>query len=258
MVKRGYTEITGYDRSKGGLTKAARAYGGKRKMSAFSRYKKRANAKIGGFLGIELKYYDTALVTTALTAPSDCAGGEVDPETVLTISAPAQGDGETNRDGKQILVKSAYVTGNIHRPINSDEGDAHTEGPVYIALVMDMQTNKAQLNSEDVFTNPSGGSSTAAQPLRDLQYTSRFKVLDSCVVMPSVRYVVQDGAATGSISGEIVPFKLSWNGEMPVNFTGTAAGVASVTDNSLHVIAYAAATSSGPQINYNARVRFVG
>ena len=37
---------------------------------------------------MELKYYDTSLVSSALTKPTDASGGEHDPATILTISAP--------------------------------------------------------------------------------------------------------------------------------------------------------------------------
>jgi len=55
-----------------------------------------------GFLGVERKFYDTALTATAIVSPTDCTGAELDPSATSMISTPAQGDSEQNRDGKQI------------------------------------------------------------------------------------------------------------------------------------------------------------
>lgn len=209
-------------------------------------------------MGTELKYVDTALVDSAIAAPTDAAGAERDPATVLCLNPIAQGDGQTERDGRQCLLKSCYVTGIISEPASADNADAQAGGVYYVALVQDMQTNGAQLNSEDVFTNPGGAAKTAPLVLRDLQYTARFKVLDSVTLHEPNKYAFTDGAATGTISGFHLPFKLSWNGEMPVTFTGTTANVSTIQDNSLHIIAYCSTTSGTPVISYNSRVRFVG
>lgn len=217
-----------------------------------------ANARTGGFLGLELKFVDYSL-SAFLVAPGDAAGGEADPATALCLNAIAQGDGENQRDGRQAIVKSCYVAGNINVAAEADETDAHTSRNYYVALVMDTQTNGAQLNSEDVFTNPGAAATQACNVLRDMQYTQRFKVLDSVVLVSPPQYVVQDGAATGSISGYTIPFKLSWNGEMKVSFSGTTAAISAIQDNTLHIIAYASPNiTQAPAIIYNSRVRFVG
>ena len=52
---------------------------------------RRQNLRTAGFLGIEKKFYDTSLVDAALTAPTDCTGGEHDPSATSMISAPAGG-----------------------------------------------------------------------------------------------------------------------------------------------------------------------
>jgi len=216
------------------------------------------NPRIGGFMGIELKFRDTSLVDQVITAPTNAAGGELDPGTVNCLNPIAQGDGESERDGRQCMLKSCYVTGIISEPASADNADAQAGGVYYVALVQDMQTNGAQLNSEDVFTNPGGAAKTAPLVLRDLQYSARFKVLDSVILHEPNKYAFTDGAATGTISGFHLPFKLSWNGEMPVTFTGTTGNVSTIQDNSLHIIGFCSTTSGTPVLSYNARVRFVG
>jgi len=129
---------------------------------------------------------------------------------------------------------------------------------VYIALVLDKQTNAAQADSELVFTNPGASAVTAASPLRNMQYTSRFEVLDSVCLEIEQPQATYDGTNLEQ-AGSRTPFKLSWTGDLMTQYVGTAATVASIQDNSLHVIAYAGPDlTAAPVISYNSRVRFVG
>ena len=72
---------------------------------------RRRNIRTAGFLGIEHKFIDTSLVSSALTAPTDSTGGEHDPATVLCLNAVAQGDGEEQRDGKAYVIDQLYMNG---------------------------------------------------------------------------------------------------------------------------------------------------
>ena len=67
------------------------------------------------FTGIapELNYLDCAKTLSALTAPTDCSGGEMNPTTGCTgcLSAPSQGDAYNQRDGSKITIKSILIQG---------------------------------------------------------------------------------------------------------------------------------------------------
>lgn len=230
----------------------ARALPKKRYGSAAMR-----NQRTGGFLGIELKFVDYSLVG-AILAPTDAAGAELDPATALCLNVVAQGDGENQRDGRQAVVKSCYVNGNVYIGNQSDQADVKGAPLIFIAMVLDTQTNGAQLNSEDVFTNPAASGTAAPCPLRDLQYSQRFTVLDSCQLVMPMRTTGTDGASTMSVAGATIPFKLSWNGELKNTYSGTTAAIASLQDNSIHIIGYASNVDGTPQIVYNSRCRFVG
>lgn len=245
-------------RSRSKVTRASQAV--KRAMGVLrarnARLRKR-NVRTAGFLGIENKFYDTARTALSLTAPTNAAGAEVDPVTVNTISAPAQGDGESNRDGRCIKINSIHINGNVFTSAQSAQSSADEGTIIYIALIQDMQTNGAQLNSEDVFTNPGAIAGLAANPFRDLQYSRRFKVLAKKVITlinPNL-----GGAAAAFIQNGITkPFMFNLKCNIPVNFTATTEGVSSVADNSLHLVAYCSDTTTAPQIRYNSRIRFVG
>lgn len=210
-------------------------------------------------LGIEKKFYDTALAATALVAPLDAAGGEFDPSATSMISTPAVGDAEQSRDGKKIIIKSAQVKGTVHLPPGEDVANPTVACQVFVALVLDTQTNGAQLNSEDVFKNLANEAGSAAGPMRNLLFGPRFKILKSEILDLNSQTLAVEATDLFAHAGLRKNFEWYCPMELPVNFNaGTTASVANVIDNSLHVIAYATNVSNAPTISYNARIRFVG
>lgn len=96
-------------------------------------------------------------------------------------------------------------------------------------------------------------------PLRNLQQSNRFRILDTAWVEPGGAYVVPDGANTGSVSVQNTPtVKLNWSGNVLVNCTAATASVAAAADNAFHVLAFAGSTSQTPTFYGKCRVRFVG
>ena len=146
-----------------------------------------------------------------------------------------------------------------------DQTATNTPPTVFCALVLDRQSNGATLNSEDVFTNPAASALLAVNPLRNMSFTSRFKVLDTWTHTwePSQLMAFNDQATTTFASmGGHKPFVLSKKFKTPLRVTfttgSTTADIANVIDNSLHVIAYASNLSTAPNIQYTSRMRFVG
>lgn len=214
------------------------------------------NARTGGFLGQELKYYDTSFGPTPVVATITSA--ETDPLTVLTLSAPAQGDGAQNRDGKQIIIKNINVRGEVHRENVSAQTTVPGHMVVVVALVLDQQSNGAQLNSEDVYNQPGVGNTTNA--VRNLEYSKRFKVLAYERLEFDSPPFIWNGSNM-NVGGSVKKFEWNKKVNIPVNFTtGTTAGISNVVDNSLHVVAWAtiATTPDIAYLEYAARIRFVG
>ncbi len=211
-----------------------------------------ANLRIGGFLGIENKFIDHELGVTTLSGT--WAGGELDEGTALSRSAIAQGDGESNRDGRKANLLSVHVKGFLR--IISQEAAANPVfgGIVRLILVMDKQTNGAQLNAEDVVTV----TTQDINAWRNLQNSQRFRILkDQRIEMPVTNmstFQVNDF----STSQQEMPFEFHVVFKKPivVNHTGTTAVVASIADNSLHLIGIS--TLGIHQISYVSRVRFRG
>jgi hypothetical protein len=212
-----------------------------------------ANARTGGFVGRELKFYDTSRNQAAGTT-ANASAAMVDPATVLCLSAPAQGDGESDRNGRKISMKNIFIKGKVYGTTISTAGDHDANW--FVALVLDTQTNGAQCASENIFTNPSGQVRDLSSVVRNLEHSKRFKVLDRVHIHgPSHNW--NDGVNDRSISAAM-PFTLSAKDLPDVTFTANTAGVASVSDNSLHIVAYCDQTYHTPFITYNSRLRYVG
>lgn len=230
--------------------------------AGYRRYNLRSalNARTGGLLGIEKKFVDCA-VGAVITAPTAATGGEFPPGSGITgcYTAPAQGDGPSNRDGNKIVVCEINCIGTIVVPAQINQTTADDSCVVYMALVQDTQTNGAQLNSEDVFSNPSGNAFNAANPLRNMSYTSRFKLLaikKKQLRIPTLTYDGTNIEQTGFHS----PIQLKWKGKIPVTFTtaSTTADIANVTDNSVQLVGFCSNASMIPAFYGNVRTRFYG
>lgn len=230
----------------------------KRLATGFS--SRRANIRTGGYAGLELKFHDTSLAIE-LKAANDGSSGEASPETTLCLNAMGQGNTASTREGRSIDMKSIYVTG-IVTASAAVAAAPKPDRQVYIALVMDKQTNGAQLSSEDVFTNPSGARHAAANPLRDLEQSKRFRVLDVARLTLKV-HNVYNGTNFTAEWGDVC-FSLSAKKLPKVQFLGNGATVADISDNSLHVIAFCNSDGEGDQVvgaptmYYNSRLRFTG
>ncbi len=213
--------------------------------------------RTGGFTGIERKFYDTHLSLAALTAPTDSAGGEHNPSATICLNSIVQGDGEEQRDGRKATIQSCYVNGIIacSPQINQTALDAALK--VYVALVLDTQTNGALLNSEDVFKNESADALLASSPMRNMQFTQRFRILDTAVMDIPFPQAAYDGTNLEQ-AGSVTSFRLSSNMTFNTLYSGTTESIANITDNSLSIIAFSSDVGLVPSIAYNARVRFVG
>lgn len=206
-------------------------------------------------MGVERKYYDTSLAATNLnTGAAAWTGNELDPTGVLCLSAPAQGDGATNRDGNKITVTSVEIWGHVDVSV----GATGTAVPpnVFLALIQDTQCNGTELNSEDVFT--SGTAENAVEPLRNMSFGKRFKVLKEWKLSPTEFDAV---VVNGSFWTQ--NFKHYRKLTMPVTFTtaSTAAGVASVASSNALFLIGCIQDNSGTSkyhVSYNARIRFIG
>lgn len=212
-------------------------------------------------LGVEKKFLDNSLAATAVVSSTTYTGCEQDPATTLCLTAPAQGDGGSNRDGRQIIGKSVHIRGQLNIvPIEDTLANPPFATLVHVAIVLDRQTNNAQENSEDIYTIPGAAVGVATFPMRNMDFAKRFKVLrEEVFVFDNLNYDRSAANAFG-IAGQAKPF--DWFiplNDLRINFNSTTTGViGNVLDNSIHVVANTNTTTLAPTIAYNSRFRFIG
>lgn len=209
------------------------------------------NQRTGGYEGLEKKFIDYEYGPTAISA--GVAGGEADPASG-SISAMARGDGQSDRDGRQCTLFSVHVSGRVILDADSAGGSNPLSGTARIVLVLDTQTNASQLNAEDVFVDPSSASHDDLS-FRNLQYQRRFRVLATETV--NLRRDLGFDSTTNS-SGQTYAFQMhkDFKNGIRVDHNGTTADVATITDNSLHVLAMSNDQSGPMTLTYYSRVRF--
>lgn len=216
------------------------------------------NYRTGGFMGIENKFIDYTLNSGTLT--SSWAGAEHNPTTIDCLSAVAQGDGESSRDGRKYAVNSVHLQGQVSHLAAESETVPAPDIIVKVALVQDTQTNGTELSAENVFSD--AAATHDVYGFRNLQFVKRFKVLaHKWITLPVGQSTTNEGGIN-LFANNKVSRKWSMNYKfkepMIVNCTGTTAVVGSIADNSLHLIACANDNSATTTVSYISRCRFTG
>lgn len=229
-------------------------------MMARKRYRG-PNRRTGGYLGIELKFYDTKLVGAALASPVDATGGEHNPTAVICLNTVTAGTGEEQRIGRKITMHSIGIRGVVNCAPQTGVANIDAATEIFIALVHDKQTNGALLNSEDVFTNKGANAILATSLWNNLQFKDRFNVLATRKFNMQNPTAFNDAAATGNgeQAGLQQVFQIFVNLKgMKTLYKATTETIANIIDNSLTIVAFCNNTGLVPQISYNARLRFTG
>lgn len=231
--------------------------------SLLSQAKRMRTRRTGFGLNSEAKYYDLNY-NAAVAATADWSGAEADPATILCLNGVPQGDTMTTRDGQKIEMKSIFVTGLINIPTQSAQSAAENDSTVFIALVLDKQTNKAQLNSEDVYENTRSGTDSylLSSPLRKMNFTERFKVLATKTITfpPPPIAALTDAGTTLVQQGIKVPFTMFANLKglgTKFDTSATTGAIGTIVDNSLHMVAVCNNQDFAPTLIYQSRLRFV-
>jgi len=231
----------------------------------YAAYRALMNPRIQGLLGMEKKFFDSAIQPTPLVTTDAWANGVYNPVTVFSatdcISTPAVGPAANQRVGKQITIKQLYLRGAIHLQSKADATVLPGQVTAFLAVVLDTQTNGAQVASEQIYYNPCGDIDGRVHPLRNLQNAQRFRVLKEQVFpfpAPAAAYAGETPAPLFVYGGTGVEFDWFIPLDLQVNFNQqTTAAIANVEDNSLHIIA-ACNDDVSVHLVYSARIRFLG
>lgn len=214
--------------------------------------RRRANRRYGGYMHIERKFIDRSYGPTAVS--NTRAGAEADPAGgILCLGGPAQGNTESTRDGRRIRLLSLYIRGDVYATALPDQADAPSQTHIIrVMVVLDKQSNGAQLASETVITN----ATHLEHAHLYLENSLRYKILAEKTFVLNPVVIMTDGANTGSVGYQTEQFKWYIPLHIRQTFSSADAGIAGISDNSLHVIAFGNSTTAFLQ--YESRVRFVG
>ncbi len=211
----------------------------------------RVNKRTGGFVDIENKFGDFELNASAFAT----TWAAMNPATADSISPVAQGDGESNRDGRVYHINSIHIRGQVD--INVSESQTAPIEDIYVRVLMihDTQTNAAELTATDVMD---GGQTNDWFSFRNLQNTTRFRVIAKFTRTIRPRSMNEGAVNLFAMGKQLIPFAMNhrFKSPMKVICSGTTAVIGSIRDNSLHIIGVASNTAA--RLSYQSRVRFTG
>lgn len=206
---------------------------------------------------VELKYFDAYYDSVAMTAGYTYFVPDM-PSGAGALNTMAQGDGPSDRDGRSIVMESIHVQGAITIPEDTNLTAGQVLPLVYVALVMDTQTNGAAFAVGDLWTQPTGTALANTLLFRNLAFAKRFRVLAAKHVRLRRPQMVFDGTNI-ELQGAATRFSLSsnLNGQRAL-FEGTTNAIADATDNTIQLIVACTDISLFPTLTYVSRLRFRG
>ncbi len=211
------------------------------------------NFRTGGFLGIERKFADFETQDDAFAT----TWAPMEDGTILSVAGVSQGNSESQRLGRKMSILSIHVKAVVKMAAVEANVNVRTDTRGRIALVLDTQTNAAQLTATDVFDD---GQTDDVLAFRDLQFTSRYKVLWDRPWILKTQQMAQGGIdlfAHSDTFTSVMRFNKLFKKPIEVTYNSTTTGViAAITDNSLHIIGISNSTTA--LLSYQVRIRFTG
>ncbi len=237
-----------------------RKYTGRRRPYRRKSYTR--NNRQGGYLNMkrrgfnvpnEAKFGDFELVNEAFTT----TWAAKNPTTVNCISAIAQGDGPSNRDGRVYYIKSLHIKGSICVPALQGQAAPASDVIARICIVWDKSTNGAEVVATQVMD---GGQTDDHFAFRNLEHSNRFIVLWDRTFHIVLDSTSEGGADFFANGQQEVLWAYHHEFKKPMKVVCTSVDtlgiVANMSKNSLSVIGVA--SDATPLLSYQARIRFVG
>jgi len=220
----------------------------------------------------EMKYFDCDASAIAIAAVTTTwvAGTMVDPGQTINLGSAAVATPQclcapivaatlNGRIGRKIKMLKCRVNGIINIPPQTANTVADTATKIRVALVMDKQTNAAQMTGAALF-NDGTAAATTINSMQNPNFFGRFKVLkEKTITIGDLNVTGSPTAGDVIQTGRVIPFKMSYRFKVPVevNFNATNGGtVGDIINNSLHMVCGASNISFAPTISYYSRVAY--
>lgn len=208
------------------------------------------NPRSGGFIGLESKFLDctknSTNVTAAWTTFSPTAG------CTNSISVPARGTGESEREGRAYKITSVHIKGEITLASAESQAAPRDPQPTRLVCYIDHQTNIAVAGPTTLYTpvNEYLG-------FRNLENSKRFTILWDKVIWTKVSNMNEGAANLFAWETGRTAFKFNKQFKVPLRVetnSGATADVANVIDNNINIIAIC--PGGNTFCEYQTRVRF--
>ncbi len=212
------------------------------------------NIRTAGFLGIERKFADFEAVGDAFAS----SWATMQDGTIKCISGVAVGNTESSRVGRVYNITSLHLRGSVSTGSQESQSAPLNDLFCRVVIVWDTQTNGAELTATDVMD---AGQTDDEYAFRNLQNTKRFRILMDKNISLNYNNQMNEGAINLFAAGQKkVHWKFNRTFKKPIKVIckGTTNVIASITDNSLHIIGISSTTTGTPVLNYQARIRFTG
>ena len=177
------------------------------------------------------------------------------------LNGVAAGSSQQQRIGNRIFMSDIQVRGVVQ--LDPNYAITVTNAPVMpivmVALVMDTQTNSTAIDGKDVWET--AAQQNAAQLYRDLEFSTRYKVLKRKTINVGAISEPQAVYAGSTIEwawgGKYIPFSFYVNlKNLMVQYTGTSAGIGDIQDNSIWLMAISnKVTGNSVTLNIHSRSR---
>lgn len=206
---------------------------------------------------MELKFKDDAVNLANITAV-DQAFVVVNPDTTTTcLSGVAQGDGESNRDGRKYTIWSLFMRIEIVQGLISGSVQA-LDCAVRVIVFIDKATHGTVVNPLDVIQLTTIGSQVSGHI--NLHNTERFEILLDkwwrCNMgdrsFPNSNLTVW---ASSGYETKPFDFEVNFPHGLEVISVGVDGDIGNITNNSIQVIA---GTTNLGFLSYQSRIRFTG
>lgn len=189
----------------------------------------------------EMKFFDTTVAFTFPTVAS-CSTSA----TTGNIHIVPQGDTESTREGRKIIIKSIQIRGFF---VLTPGADALATSIAYLTMILDRQCNGANPAITDVFTTNAMGSS-----MLNLSNDNRFKILKRFVVP-----LTSTAGVTTAYNSHSQPLDYYNRCNIPITYDNTAAtgAIATTRQNSIF-FAQGSAVDNQIAFDGTVRIRFTG
>jgi len=179
--------------------------------------------------------------------------------TPLCLFAPQVGAALNQRIGRAVKMMAVRINGGIIVPTQIAQTQSDGATRVRLVLVMDLQTNSAQMTGAQLFRDATAAATTISS-FQNPNNFGRFRILkEKTYNIGDINMVGSPTAGDLGVAGQVRHFKLSAKFKTPVvvRFNATNGGtVADIIDNSLHLIVACESTAYQPNIQYYSRVTY--